>query len=53
MAAITKSNKTNKIDIFLQNHLVYLAEILYGAILGSWLSELLNREKSYSRIRSK
>ena len=50
MAAITKITKTNKINFYLQNHLVYLAEILYGALVRLWFSELLKWKKSVAEI---
>ena len=36
MAMVTKNRETIKSFFFLQNHLVYLAEILYDTSLGSW-----------------
>ena len=37
-ATMAKISKTN--ILFIQKHLVYLAEILFGALVGTWFSEL-------------
>ena len=50
MAAITKITKTNKINFYLQNLSVYLAEILYGALVRLWFSEFLKWRKSVAEI---
>ena len=39
-------------QLFLKNHLIYLAETSYWALVGSWCLELLKWKKIYSRIRS-
>ena len=45
MIAVTKNIKTNKINLFLQKHLVYLAENLHGILVGPWFSELSKWKK--------
>ena len=50
MAADTKNSKTIKINFFLQNGLVYLAEIMYVVLMGPWCSEISNWRQSVSEL---
>ena len=50
MATNTKNSKTIKINLFLQNRLVYLAEILY-VLSGTLVLSDIKMKKICSRIR--